>query len=154
MAEGQQIDIRTLQPEQLQQLRQNLLTEISNFENAIKSFEQIKQKYKNSADCISEISKPNTDSKELLVPITSSMYVPGKLVDSDKVLLDIGTGYYAEKNRSDAEEFCNRKMKMLEENIAQIKPVLEMRHISIRNVEEQMVALSKAAMKAQASAGK
>ena len=35
--------------------------------------------------------------KELLVPLTSSMYVPGKLHDVEHVLIDVGTGYYVEK---------------------------------------------------------
>lgn len=37
-----------------------------------------------------------TDS-EMLIPLTSSLYIPGKLMDVEKVIVDIGTGYYAEK---------------------------------------------------------
>lgn len=32
----------------------------------------------------------------MLVPLTASLYVPGKLDDADKVLVDIGTGYFVE----------------------------------------------------------
>lgn len=35
----------------------------------------------------------------MLVPLTSSLYVPGKIVDCDKVMVDVGTGYYVEKVR-------------------------------------------------------
>ena len=38
-----------------------------------------------------------TEGKDMLVPLTSSMYVPGKLGSVDKVLLDVGTGYFVEK---------------------------------------------------------
>ncbi|KAG8644194.1 hypothetical protein MANES_11G108400v8 [Manihot esculenta] len=34
--------------------------------------------------------------KKMLVPLTASLYVPGKLDDADKVLVDIGTGYFVE----------------------------------------------------------
>nr|GMD13272.1 probable prefoldin subunit 5 [Ipomoea batatas] len=34
----------------------------------------------------------------MLVPLTASLYVPGTLDDADKVLVDIGTGYYVEKS--------------------------------------------------------
>ena len=35
---------------------------------------------------------------EILIPLTSSVYVPGKLAENlDKVLIDIGTGYFVEK---------------------------------------------------------
>ncbi len=35
--------------------------------------------------------------KELLVPLTSSLYVPGKLTDVESVVVDVGTGYYVKK---------------------------------------------------------
>jgi hypothetical protein len=34
---------------------------------------------------------------EILVPLTTSLYVPGKLADREKVIVDIGTGFYVEK---------------------------------------------------------
>jgi prefoldin alpha subunit len=35
--------------------------------------------------------------KPILVPLTSSLYVSGKLKNAGKVLVDVGTGYYIEK---------------------------------------------------------
>ncbi len=35
----------------------------------------------------------------ILVPLTPSLYVPGKLASTDTVLVDIGTGFYVEKVR-------------------------------------------------------
>jgi hypothetical protein len=31
------------------------------------------------------------------VPLTSSLYVKGKLADREKVIVDVGTGFYVEK---------------------------------------------------------
>lgn len=36
---------------------------------------------------------------EILVPLTSSLYVPGRLADREKVVVDVGTGFYVEKVR-------------------------------------------------------
>ena len=36
-------------------------------------------------------------AKPLLVPLTSSLYVPGKLASSDNVLVDVGARYFVEK---------------------------------------------------------
>lgn len=36
-------------------------------------------------------------AKPLLVPLTSSLYVPGKLADPENVLVDVGARYYVEK---------------------------------------------------------
>lgn len=35
--------------------------------------------------------------KTILVPLTNSLYVPGKLSDADNVIVDVGTGYYVKK---------------------------------------------------------
>ena len=35
--------------------------------------------------------------KTILVPLTNSLYVPGKLSDPDYVIVDIGTGYFVKK---------------------------------------------------------
>ena len=32
----------------------------------------------------------------MLVPLTASLYAPGTLDDADKILVDIGTGYFVE----------------------------------------------------------
>jgi len=37
--------------------------------------------------------------KTVLVPLTSSLYVPGKLRDVENVIIDVGTGYYVQKVR-------------------------------------------------------
>lgn len=39
---------------------------------------------------------PGTD-KTTLIPLTSSLYVPGKLSDLENVIVDVGTGYFVEK---------------------------------------------------------
>ena len=35
--------------------------------------------------------------KTILVPLTNSLYVPGKLFDAENVIVDIGTGYFVQK---------------------------------------------------------
>jgi prefoldin alpha subunit len=37
------------------------------------------------------------DKKDILVPLTNSLYVRGKLSDPDRFIVDIGTGFYVEK---------------------------------------------------------
>jgi Prefoldin subunit len=35
--------------------------------------------------------------KTILIPLTSSLYLPGKLKDAENVIVDVGTGYYVKK---------------------------------------------------------
>lgn len=37
------------------------------------------------------------------MPLTSSLYVPGSLADTENVILDVGTGFYVEKVGGDFE---------------------------------------------------
>ena len=55
--------------------------------------------------------KPESEGKDILVPLTGSMYVPGTLVDPNKVIVDVGTGYYVEKDVAAAKDYFNRKVR-------------------------------------------
>lgn len=46
----------------------------------------------------------------LQVPLTQSLYVPGKIVEADKMMVDVGTGYYVEKDQQKTTEFLERKV--------------------------------------------
>jgi prefoldin alpha subunit len=56
----------------------------------------------------------------MLVPLTSSLYIPGKLQDIKKVMVDIGTGYYVEKSVTDADAFLKGKCAYLQKNLAMV----------------------------------
>lgn len=51
-----------------------------------------------------------------LIPLTSSLFVKGYLASptegtpNDTVMVDVGTGYYAEKNLEEAKSFYQRKV--------------------------------------------
>lgn len=53
--------------------------------------------------------------KDVMVPLTSAIYVPGRLSDVSKVLIDIGTGFYVEKTPSDAERYFAKRATTLKE---------------------------------------
>lgn len=60
---------------------------------------------------------------KILVPLTSSMYVTGELADTNNVIIDIGTGYYAEKNIEDAKDYFKRKVEYVTEQMEKIQQV-------------------------------
>jgi len=46
---------------------------------------------------LSTSGRSSLAGKQVLVPLTSSLYVPGKLSDVENVVVDVGTGYYIKK---------------------------------------------------------
>lgn len=57
------------------------------------------------------------------MPLTGSMYVPGKLKDPEKVVVDIGTGYYVEKDIEAARDYFTRKVKFVTEQMEKVQMV-------------------------------
>ncbi|NXG58242.1 PFD5 protein, partial [Hemiprocne comata] len=66
------------------------------------------------------------------------MYVPGKLLDVEHVLIDIGTGYYVEKITDDARDFFKRKIDFLTKQMEKIQPALQEKHAMKQAVVETM----------------
>lgn len=58
-----------------------------------------------------------------MVPLTGSMYVPGKLADTEKVLIDIGTGYFAEVTIPHAKEYFKRRIAYVTEQMEKIQVI-------------------------------
>ncbi|CDQ63819.1 unnamed protein product [Oncorhynchus mykiss] len=56
------------------------------------------------------------------------MYVPGTLNDVENVLVDVGTGYYVEKNVDGTKEFFKRKIEFLTKQIEKVQPALQEKH--------------------------
>jgi prefoldin alpha subunit len=79
-------------------------------------------KYKESGDSLSCMT-PASEGKEVLVPLTGSMYVPGLLSEPSKVIVDIGTGYYVEKESTAAQEYFDRKVKFVTENMERVQAI-------------------------------
>ncbi|XP_001608297.1 prefoldin subunit 5 [Nasonia vitripennis] len=118
----QQVDLTQLSLQQLTQLKQQLDQELMVFQDSLHSLKIAQSKFQESNECLDKFT-PNAKGKEILVPLTGSMYVPGKLVDTEKVLIDIGTGYYAEKNIPDAKEYFKRRVVFVTEQMEKIQAI-------------------------------
>lgn len=57
----------------------------------------------------------------MLVPLTTSMYVPGNLVDVNKVIVDVGTGYFVEKDVPSAKDYFKRKINFVTQQMEKIQ---------------------------------
>jgi len=74
--------------------------------------------------------------EEILIPVSPSIMMPGKLGSIDHVYVSVGAGYVVEKTVSDATEFFKAKKNLLEPNINQIRN-------QAMSVEEQLPIVQK-----------
>lgn len=72
----------------------------------------------------------------LLVPLTTSLYVPAKPSPQKTLLIDIGTGYYISKTPEQAKTYYEAKVKDLNESLSGIERVVGVKSGDLRVVED------------------
>ncbi|XP_040015277.1 prefoldin subunit 5 [Xiphias gladius] len=138
-ASNMAVNLTDLSLSQLEGLKTQLDQEIEFLTSSIGQLKVVQTKYVEAKDSLNVLNK-NNKGKELLVPLTSSMYVPGTLNDVEHVLVDVGTGYYVEKNVDDSKAFFKRKIDFLTKQIEKIQPALQEKHAMKQAVIEVMNA--------------
>lgn len=131
----QGIDISTLSVQQLSSVQKQLKDEVTLLSNSFAKLRSAQAQFKNAIDAI-KTGVQNPVSRDILVPLTSSMYVPGKLRDTERVVVDVGTGYYVEKKCADAIKFYEDKVEDLAGNLKGLEGVVNSKGQSLRVVEE------------------
>lgn len=127
------IDITALPPQQLLQFRKDLQAESDHFQTSLEALSIALSKYKDNVSSVERMSK--AQDKEILVPLSSSLYVPGKVKDADKYLVDVGTGYFIEKNAEDAIRFYQGKIKQLEIDFGKLQGIIEEKEQVLRRID-------------------
>ena len=62
--------------------------------------------------------------------------MPGQLADTENVLVDIGTGFYVEKNKKQASEFYKQKIEELSKSLSDLEKIVTAKTENLRMVEE------------------
>lgn len=109
---------------QLSAIRQQLEQEIELLGRSVEQLISLLNRFKESEMCVYKQSQLNANS-EILVPLTPSMYVNGIVKDSKKFLVDIGTGYYVEKDLEGALDYFSRKVKFLNTEIDKLTKLIQ-----------------------------
>lgn len=119
--------------------------EIDTLVESYKDLQDAKQKFKESLDAI-KIQRELPNDKDILVPLTGSMYVPGHITNTKEYLLDIGTQYLVEKDADGAIDYFERKMKFIDVQLAKFSQLLQTRLQAQQNVAAQAAAASSSAL--------
>ncbi|KAL4916236.1 Prefoldin [Aspergillus aurantiobrunneus] len=154
------VNISSLSAQQLRALQTRISSEL---EHLTSSHAKLRAAQSRFRDCVRSINdgvvgseKKGTQGKdEILVPLTSSLYVKGRLVDREKVLVDVGTGYYVEKTPAKAIEFYDQKVKELETNLTELEKLVQTKSSQQRLFEDalrQKLMSENAASSAQTAA--
>ncbi|CAI4047578.1 Gim5p SKDI_13G0460 [Saccharomyces kudriavzevii IFO 1802] len=122
---SQKIDLTKLNPEQLNAVKQQFDQELQHFTQSLQALTMAKSKFTECMDDIKTVSKAENEGQKLLIPASASLYIPGKIVDNKKFMVDIGTGYYVEKSADAAVSFYQKKVDKLNKESVQIQDIIK-----------------------------
>ncbi|KNE55176.1 prefoldin, alpha subunit [Allomyces macrogynus ATCC 38327] len=169
----QSIDLTTLPLPQLQAVRQQLDEEITHLTSSFTQLKQAQAKFSACIEALGAITPEHQGThglhskrswrlfladRAILVPLTNSLYVPGKLNNTERVIVDVGTGYYVDKKVDDAKAFYKRKVEFLQGNLDTLQQTIIAKQNNMRVLVEvlqykMMLARKEAAEQQAAQAG-
>ena len=88
------------------------------------------------------------EGKTILVPITESLYVTGKIAHNKRPIIELGTGYFAETSVEKADAFFNRRIQRLNAQQEQLRKTFkekEQQYQMVIKVANQKVQQAQAA---------
>ncbi|KAJ6629881.1 Prefoldin alpha-like protein [Mycena sp. CBHHK59/15] len=123
MSQPQQVSVTDLDISQLADVRRQLEEELNHLTNSFAQLKQAQAKFKACIENVAEV-KPANKGKTILVPLTNSLYVPGKLSDPDHVIVDVGTGYFVQKTREQALKHYSSKVEYIRTNLETLEETI------------------------------
>ncbi|CDU24733.1 probable prefoldin subunit 5 [Sporisorium scitamineum] len=151
-SKGQQVDLMSLDVQQLLEVKKQLETEVQHLTSSFGQLKAAQAKFKSCIESVATIKLENKD-KTTLIPLTSSLYVPGKLSDLDNVIVDVGTGYFVEKSTSDATKMYQEKVEFLTKNLEQLQETVLRQQENLQTTVEMIRLKARAEQQAAASRG-
>jgi prefoldin alpha subunit len=118
------------------QLRKQFEDELEHFSTSLSALNMALTKYRECVNNIKLVSTPDSEGKELLVPLSGSLYVPGKVKDNDKFLVDVGTGYYVDKNAENAIDFYEAKITQLNKDSAKVQEIIGEKSRTVQRLDQ------------------
>lgn len=122
--QGEAINLTKLSLQQLDQLKNQLTQEVNVLQDSLSQLKMVQQSFVSSEISLEQLKKVE-EQKFMLVPLTGSLYVPGKLISNSKVMVDIGTGYFVQKSVEDAKKYFEKKIQFLAKQMEQLQPILQ-----------------------------
>ncbi|KCV72188.1 prefoldin, alpha subunit [Fonticula alba] len=135
----QDFDLSRLTLGQLQEAQRQMSQEINMLTSSYSVLRESKMRFLSSAAALS-VMKPDNKDKNIMLPITTSLYVPGTLTDVNHVLVDVGTDYFIKMSVTQAASYYERKDAMLDAELAQLNASIQQAQQNMQVLVEFMQA--------------
>ena len=132
-----EVPIEKLSIEQLNYVGQQIEKDIKNYSQYYSSLRAVNNKYLDNKEYIKMLKE--FKDKEILVPMTSSLYIPGKCADVKKITIEIGANFFVETTIEKAEKFCDRKIESLKKNMDEIDKIIQEKNDQLNVVNQNLI---------------
>uniref|UniRef100_A0A7E4UT49 Prefoldin subunit 5 n=1 Tax=Panagrellus redivivus TaxID=6233 RepID=A0A7E4UT49_PANRE len=113
-------ELHLLPPQQLAQLIKQTESEVKFFSNSLNELKTVVESFKRSEDAVLQLVETG-EGKECLIPLTDTIHIKGKTGPTQKFLIDVGTGYFAEMTAEEATSMFTRKRSFVTNQIDKIE---------------------------------
>ena len=137
MVEVKEVPLEKLTKDQLNYLGNEIKKEISNYSSYYSSYKIALNKYYDNKEYIKDLR--NYENKEILVPMTSSLYIPGKCIDVKRLTIEIGGNFFVETTIDKADKFCDRKIETLKKNMDEIDWLIQNKNVQLNAVNQHLI---------------
>ncbi|XP_011002261.1 PREDICTED: probable prefoldin subunit 5 isoform X1 [Populus euphratica] len=127
-------DMEKMSIEQLKAVKEQVDLEFNLLQDSLNNIKTATGRLEVAATSLNDLSH-RPQGKKMLVPLTASLYVPGTLDDADRVLVDIGTGYFVEKTMNEGKDYCERKIALLKSRFVLLIEVCFRSYLCVKDVE-------------------
>ena len=127
------LDVTKATPQQLAELGKAIESEIGQLTQNHQQLLVAIRRYGESKGALAYLDQ-RQHNKQILVPLTSSLYVPGELMDNN-VLVEAGAGYFIEKENKDAVTYCDKKSATLTENAKKVAEYINQKKLMMGKVQ-------------------
>ena len=133
----QGVDIAKLSLDQLNSMKQEHEQSVNELSGKFEAMKSTEARFKESRKALT-ILQDDCEGRPMLVPLTQSLYVPGEVADANKVLVDVGTGYYLEKSAAGAQDLIDRRLDVVVNLSQSIATVLEQKQQNLETIMMMM----------------
>ncbi|KAL8153799.1 hypothetical protein V2J09_011559 [Rumex salicifolius] len=141
---GMRAEMEKMSVEQLKAVKEQADMEVNLLQDSLTNIRTATGRLETASTALHDLSL-RPQGKPMLVPLTASLYVPGSLHGPDRVLVDVGTGYFVEKTMADGKDYCQRKIHLLKSNYDQLFEVTAKK----KSVADEAAAVLQARLKPQ-----
>ncbi|KAI3428698.1 hypothetical protein D9Q98_007522 [Chlorella vulgaris] len=128
------VALSALSPQELAEVRQSLQQELQTMSQNAVTLQSTAAKFGVAGQAV-EYLQDQKQGQPVLLPLTESLYVSGALESVESVLLEVGTGYYVERDVAGGVDYCRRKVLLVKEKMEQLSQLARERQAMLGQVE-------------------